>query len=180
MLCPGWLAGQTSNTVVSLEAVVDHIDHVCQVASETLVTRPSEPTLTGASEPGAVAPTTSKRLQISENSRSVEEARISRERCRSDLCRGNWCRFFRKAWETLGKLIYSGTFATRMRSFSKRKSAIREAQGSGIGKEGPGELRTFVAIADRASPFPSFRALNDGPRVGNRIVSENPLELLPL
>jgi membrane dipeptidase len=31
MLYPGWIKGQTSNTVVSLEAVADQIDHICQV-----------------------------------------------------------------------------------------------------------------------------------------------------
>jgi membrane dipeptidase len=32
MLAPGWVRGQTSREVVDLEAVADHIDHVCQVA----------------------------------------------------------------------------------------------------------------------------------------------------
>jgi hypothetical protein len=32
MLYPGWVPGQTSNIVVSLKTVVDHIDHVCQLA----------------------------------------------------------------------------------------------------------------------------------------------------
>jgi membrane dipeptidase len=32
MLYPGWIKGKTPNTAVSLEAVVDHIDHVCQLA----------------------------------------------------------------------------------------------------------------------------------------------------
>ncbi|MFQ6041709.1 MAG: dipeptidase [Candidatus Poribacteria bacterium] len=32
MLYPGWIKGETKNTVVNLEAVVDHIDHVCQLA----------------------------------------------------------------------------------------------------------------------------------------------------
>src|SRR5262245_54140517 len=32
MLYPGWVAGQTSSSVVSLESVIDHIDHVCQLA----------------------------------------------------------------------------------------------------------------------------------------------------
>jgi membrane dipeptidase len=34
MLYPGWVKGETSNTVVSLEAVADQIDHVCQVAGD--------------------------------------------------------------------------------------------------------------------------------------------------
>jgi membrane dipeptidase len=32
MLYPGWVRGQNPNTKVSLETVVDHIDHVCQLA----------------------------------------------------------------------------------------------------------------------------------------------------
>ena len=35
MLYPGWVAGETPNTVVTLEAVVDHIDHVCQLAGNS-------------------------------------------------------------------------------------------------------------------------------------------------
>ncbi|MCI0626166.1 MAG: dipeptidase [Acidobacteria bacterium] len=35
MLYPGWMAGQTSNSVVSLENVIDHIDHVCQLAGNS-------------------------------------------------------------------------------------------------------------------------------------------------
>ena len=31
MLYPGWIKGETSNTVVGLAAVADHIDHICQV-----------------------------------------------------------------------------------------------------------------------------------------------------
>ena len=32
MLYPGWIRGETTSTAVGLEAVVDHIDHVCQLA----------------------------------------------------------------------------------------------------------------------------------------------------
>ncbi len=32
MLYPGWIVGQTSNTVVSLANVADHLDHLCQIA----------------------------------------------------------------------------------------------------------------------------------------------------
>ncbi len=32
MLAPGWVKGKTTRDVVTLEAVADHIDHICQVA----------------------------------------------------------------------------------------------------------------------------------------------------
>jgi membrane dipeptidase len=32
MLHPGWVGGQTSREVVSIEVVADHVDHVCQLA----------------------------------------------------------------------------------------------------------------------------------------------------
>lgn len=32
MLYPGWIKGETQPKVVSLEAVADHIDHICQIA----------------------------------------------------------------------------------------------------------------------------------------------------
>ena len=35
MLAPGWVTGQTSSERVSLATVVDHIDHVCQLAGDT-------------------------------------------------------------------------------------------------------------------------------------------------
>ncbi len=34
MLYPGWVRGETSPCVVSLEAVADHIDHICQLAGD--------------------------------------------------------------------------------------------------------------------------------------------------
>jgi membrane dipeptidase len=36
MLWPGWVRGQTARAVVGLEAVADHIDHVCQIAGNAL------------------------------------------------------------------------------------------------------------------------------------------------
>jgi membrane dipeptidase len=36
MLYPGWERGKTPNSVVTLEAVANHIDHVCQIAGNSL------------------------------------------------------------------------------------------------------------------------------------------------
>ena len=35
MLYPGWVSGKTDRSVVSLDAVLNHIDHVCQLAGNT-------------------------------------------------------------------------------------------------------------------------------------------------
>jgi membrane dipeptidase len=35
MLYPGWASGRTSNSAVSLENVLDHMDHICQLAGNT-------------------------------------------------------------------------------------------------------------------------------------------------
>jgi membrane dipeptidase len=35
MLYPGWIKGQTQPDVLSLEALVDHIDHICQLAGNS-------------------------------------------------------------------------------------------------------------------------------------------------
>ena len=34
MLAPGWIRGQTSREVVRLDAVADHLDHLCQLAGD--------------------------------------------------------------------------------------------------------------------------------------------------
>ncbi|MER3406634.1 MAG: peptidase M19, partial [Chloroflexota bacterium] len=36
MLYPGWIKGVTRNEVVSLQAWVDHVDHICQLAGDAL------------------------------------------------------------------------------------------------------------------------------------------------
>jgi membrane dipeptidase len=36
MLAPGWVRGQSTRDIVGLEAVADHIDHVCQLAGNAL------------------------------------------------------------------------------------------------------------------------------------------------
>lgn len=35
MLYPGWVRGETHNSVVSMQNVADHIDHICQMAGNT-------------------------------------------------------------------------------------------------------------------------------------------------
>lgn len=36
MLHPGWVIGQTSREVVKIDAIADHIDHICQLAGDCL------------------------------------------------------------------------------------------------------------------------------------------------
>ena len=35
MLQPGWVSGQSTNEAVTLNTVVDHMDHVCQLAGNS-------------------------------------------------------------------------------------------------------------------------------------------------
>jgi membrane dipeptidase len=35
MLSPGWIRGETSREVVSIDAMADHVDHICQLAGNT-------------------------------------------------------------------------------------------------------------------------------------------------
>jgi len=35
MLAPGWVKGKTTRDVVTLEAVADHIDHICQISGDS-------------------------------------------------------------------------------------------------------------------------------------------------
>lgn len=98
MLYPGWLAGQTSNTVVSLEAVVDHIDHVCQLAGN------ARHSALGTDLDGGFgteqSPHDLKTIADLQKIPGLLRKRGYRESDVEAIMHGNWCRFFREAWET--------------------------------------------------------------------------------
>jgi membrane dipeptidase len=96
MLYPGWVAGQTSNTVVSLEAVVDHIDHVCQLAGNACHSA------LGTDLDGGFgteqSPYDLRTIADLQKIPGLLRKRGYRESDVEAIMHGNWYRFFRKAW----------------------------------------------------------------------------------
>lgn len=96
MLYPGWIRGETSPEVVGLEAVVDHIDHICQLA--------------GNARHAAIGSDLDGGFGTEQTPRDLDS--IADLQCLADLLRrrgysehdvlgifhGNWIRFFREAW----------------------------------------------------------------------------------
>jgi membrane dipeptidase len=96
MLYPGWVRGETSPQVVGLEAVVDHMDHVCQLAGN------ARHVAIGSDLDGGFGTEQTPRdvNSIADLQRLPEllgQRGYSAEAIR-DICHGNWVRFFRQAW----------------------------------------------------------------------------------
>jgi membrane dipeptidase len=97
MLYPGWVRGETANTVVSLEAVIDHIDHVCQLAGN------ARHAAIGSDLDGGFGTEQCphdlstiadlQKIPVLLRKRGYAEAEIEA------IMHGNWLQFFRKAWE---------------------------------------------------------------------------------
>lgn len=97
MLYPGWVRGETSPQVVSMEAIVDHIDHVCQLAGDSLHaaigsdldggfgTEQTPHDLQSIADLQKLAPLLRKRGYTEEDVRNIFYR--------------NWVRFFRTAWQ---------------------------------------------------------------------------------
>ena len=96
MLHPHYVAGETDNSLVSVERVIDHIDHVCQLAGN------ARHSAIGSDLDGGFGTEQSPRelntiadLQVVPDllrKRGYKEADIE------DIMHGNWLRFFQKAW----------------------------------------------------------------------------------
>jgi membrane dipeptidase len=96
MLYPGWIKGQTSNEVVSLEAVAEQIDHICQVAGN------ARHAAVGSDLDGGYGTeqcphdldTISDLQKIPDllRKRGYDQAEIE------SVMHGNWLRFFEEAW----------------------------------------------------------------------------------
>ncbi len=97
MLCPGYIPGETPNAAVSLERVVDHIDHVCQLAGS------AGNAAIGSDLDGGFGKEQSphdletiadlQKIPGLLRMRGYKEANIEA------IMRGNWLRFFRRAWK---------------------------------------------------------------------------------
>ena len=96
MLQPGWVRGETTNVSLTLEAVADQIDHVCQLAGN------ARHAAVGSDLDGGYGTEQCPRdldtiadLQRIPNllrARGYPEADIAA------IMHGNWLRFFREAW----------------------------------------------------------------------------------
>jgi membrane dipeptidase len=92
MLYPGWVRGQTQSEVVSLEAVADHIDHVCQIAGNT-----KHAALGTDLDGGYGHEQTPRDLKVYSDLHRLEEILERRGYSGEDvdgIFHGNWLRFF--------------------------------------------------------------------------------------
>jgi membrane dipeptidase len=97
MLYLGYVPGQTANSLVSLEAAVDHIDHICQLA--------------GNARHAAVGSDLDGGFGIEQSPHDLDTIAdlqkipaLLRKRGYADadveaVMHGNWLRFFRASWE---------------------------------------------------------------------------------
>jgi membrane dipeptidase len=96
MLYPGWVRGETPNTVVSLQAVADHIDHICQLAGN------SNHAGIGSDLDGGYGTEQCPRdLDTIADLQKIPTLLIRKGYSEEDIQRimyGNWIRFFQKAW----------------------------------------------------------------------------------
>jgi membrane dipeptidase len=97
MLYPGWVRGVTQPEVVGLEAVVDHIDRVCQIAGNA-----RHAALGSDLDGGFGTEQTPRDLDTIADLRRIPELLGRRGYTAQDvenICHENWVRFFREAWE---------------------------------------------------------------------------------
>jgi membrane dipeptidase len=100
MLYPNWIRGQTSPEVVSMEAIVDHIDHVCQLAGNS-----RHAAIGSDLDGGFGTEQTPHDLQsiadLQKLAGLLRRRGYSEEDIRNIFYR-NWVRFFRNAWSRSG------------------------------------------------------------------------------
>jgi membrane dipeptidase len=98
MLCPGWTESQTPRSAVSLEAVVNHIDHICQLAGN------ASHAAIGSDLDGGFGTEQSpqdldtiadlQKIPMLLRQRGYKEADVEA------VMHANWLRFFRKTWSS--------------------------------------------------------------------------------
>jgi membrane dipeptidase len=96
MLYPGWVRGQTSPEVVALEAVLDHIDRVCQLAGD------ASHAAIGTDLDGGFGREQSPRdldtIADLQRLQEMLERRGYKPTEVENIMYRNWVRFFQKAW----------------------------------------------------------------------------------
>jgi membrane dipeptidase len=100
MLFPGYVPGKTSNSQITLETVVDHIDHVCQLAGN------ARHAAIGSDLDGGFGKEQSPSdLETIADLQKVANRLRNRGYTEPDVeavMYANWIRFFRKAWSRPG------------------------------------------------------------------------------
>ena len=99
MLYPGYDPGKTPNSLVNLEAVADHIDHICQLAGN------ARPVAIGSDLDGGFGTEQSPHdLDTIADLQKIPAILRQRGYTETDIeavIHGNWLRFFREAWKGL-------------------------------------------------------------------------------
>jgi membrane dipeptidase len=96
MLYPGWVRGETSPEVVGLEAMIDQIDHVCQLAGNA-----RHAAIGSDLDGGFGTEQTPRDLDTIADLQRVPAMLRQRGYSAADvegICYGNWLRFFHEAW----------------------------------------------------------------------------------
>ncbi|MGH9396680.1 MAG: dipeptidase [Terriglobia bacterium] len=98
MLYPGWIIGSTSNSVVTMERVVDHMDHICQLAGNA-----RHIAIGSDLDGGFGAEQSPCDLDTIANLQKLPDLLRERGYAESEISgvmHGNWLRFFQTAWQT--------------------------------------------------------------------------------
>jgi membrane dipeptidase len=96
MLYPGWIKGQTSNEVLSLDAVAEQIDHICQVAGNA-----HHVGIGSDLDGGYGAEQCPRDLDTIADLQQIPDLLRGRGYGQAEVeavMHGNWLRFFRQAW----------------------------------------------------------------------------------
>jgi membrane dipeptidase len=95
MLSPGWRRGQSARDTVPLEAVADHVDHICQLASN------SRHAAIGSDLDGGFGteqtPLGLDRISDLQKLDGILQNRGYENAAIDDIFHGNWLRFFRRS-----------------------------------------------------------------------------------
>jgi membrane dipeptidase len=94
MLAPGWIRGETSREVVGIEAVADHIDHICQLSGN------AHHAAIGSDLDGGFGteqcPSSLDRISDLQKLDAILTGRGYSTGAVDDIFHGNWLRFFRQ------------------------------------------------------------------------------------
>jgi len=96
MLYPGWIRGETQPEVVTMDAVVDHIDHICQLAGNA-----DHAAIGSDLDGGYGTEQTPRDLDTIADLQRIPDILRARGYADTDIekiMHGNWLRLFREAW----------------------------------------------------------------------------------